>query len=303
MAFQNASGWNNLPNGVFVPEIYSQKVQKFFRRAAVVEAITNTDYYGEIAEFGDTVHIIKEPTITVAPYARGTQVLTQDLADDEITLQVDQAFYFGFKVDDIEAKQAHLNWEDLSTSSGAYSLKDNFDAEVLAYMIAQVPTAGQFGTTGAPKSIVLGFATGITPLQILNRHARLLDENNVPTENRWCVAPPIFWEYMRDENSAIIGIDWQSTGAESSLLRNGRVSAGKIRNFDCYQSNNVPLDSSGQYQILTGHMSSTATASQIAQVEKLRDPNSFADIVRGMHMYGRKVLRTNAMMLTHTTFS
>lgn len=67
MAFQVAAGWTNLPNGNFVPEIWSQKVQKFFRRASVVEAITNTDYYGEIAEFGDTVHIIKEPTITVAP--------------------------------------------------------------------------------------------------------------------------------------------------------------------------------------------------------------------------------------------
>ena len=67
MAFQVAAGWNNLPNGNFVPEIYSQKVQKFFRRASVVEAITNTDYYGEISEFGDVVHIIKEPTITVAP--------------------------------------------------------------------------------------------------------------------------------------------------------------------------------------------------------------------------------------------
>src|SRR5678809_188486 len=109
MAFQNASGWNNLPNGVFVPEIYSQKVRQFFRRAAVVEAITNTDYYGEIAEFGDTVHIIKEPTITVAPYARGTQVLTQDLADDELTLQVDQANYFAFKVDDIELSLIHIS--------------------------------------------------------------------------------------------------------------------------------------------------------------------------------------------------
>lgn len=286
----------------FVPEIYSQKVQKFFRRASVVEAITNTDYYGEIAEFGDTVHIIKEPTITVAPYARGTQVLTQDLADDELTLQVDQAFYFGFKVDDIEAKQAHLNWEDLSTSSGAYSLKDNFDSEVLTYMIGQVPTAGQFGTLGAAKTV--GFAGGnTTPLQVLNRHARLLDENNVPTENRWCVAPPIFWEYMRDEGSAIIGTDWASTGADGSLLRNGRVAANPIRGFVCYQSNNVPLDGSSQYQILSGHMSATATAAQIAQVEKIRDPNSFADIVRGMHMYGRKTLRTNAMMLTHATFS
>ncbi len=131
MAFQVAAGWQNLPNGNFVPTIFSQKVQKFFRKESVVEAITNTDYYGEIAEFGDTVQIIKEPTITVAPYARGTTVLPQALADDNLTLVVDQANYMSFKVDDIENKQSHVNWEELATSSGAYSLKNAFDAEIL----------------------------------------------------------------------------------------------------------------------------------------------------------------------------
>lgn len=235
-------------------------------------------------------------------YARGTEVIPQDLADDELTLTVDQANYFAFRVDDIEAKQAHLNWEDLSTSSGAYSLKDTFDSEVLTYMISQAPSANTFGTLGAAKTV--GFAGGnTTPLQILNRHARLLDEANVPTENRWCVGPPIFWEYMRDEGSAIIGTDWASTGSDGSLLRNGRVAANPIRGFVCYQSNNVPLDGSSQYQVLTGHMSSTATAAQIAQVEKLRAQSFFGDIVRGMHMYGRKTLRTNALAISHMTFS
>ena len=65
MAFSTAAGYGNLPSGNFVPVIYSQKVLKFFRRASVAEAITNTDYSGEIENFGDTVNIIKEPTITV----------------------------------------------------------------------------------------------------------------------------------------------------------------------------------------------------------------------------------------------
>ena len=74
MAFTNASGYNNLSQGNFTPQIFSQKVQKFFRRASVVEDITNTDYAGEIENFGDTVKIIKEPTITVRDYARGQTV-------------------------------------------------------------------------------------------------------------------------------------------------------------------------------------------------------------------------------------
>lgn len=305
MAFQVAAGWQNLPNGNFVPTIFSQKVQKFFRRESVVEAITNTDYYGEIAEFGDTVRIIKEPVITVAPYARGTTVLPQALADDDFSLTVDQANYFAFKVDDIENKQAHVNWEELATSSGAYSLKDTFDKEVLTYMLSQVSTSApdmRYGTAASP--LTCGFASGnVTPLAILSRLSRLMDEQNIPSDNRWCVGPPIFWEKMQDESSKLIGVDWQSSGSDGSILRNGKILNGLIRGFDPYRSNNMPLDASSHYQILVGHMSSTATASQIAKVEKFRDPNSFADVVRGMHMFGRKTLRTSAMAVTHTDFS
>ncbi len=300
MAFQVAAGWQNLPAGNFSPQIFSQKVQKFFRKESVVEAITNTDYYGEISEFGDTVYIIKEPTITVAPYARGTNVLPQFLADENLSLTVDQANYMAFKVDDIENKQSNVNWEDLATSSGAYSLKDTFDQEVLTYMLSQAPSANTYGTLGAALDV--GFGSGeISPLSVLNRLSRLLDEQNIPSDNRWVVAPPVFWELAQDESSKLVGIDWQSSNGGESLLRNGKVLAGKIRGFEPYRSNNIPLDGSSQYQLLCGHMSSTATASQIAKVEKFRDPNSFADVVRGLHMYGRKTLRTIALGISHFT--
>ena len=101
MAVSRATGYTNLPNDNFIPEIYSQKVQKFFRTASVVEDITNTDYAGEIENFGDTVRIIKEPVVSVASYTRGSVINTQELADDQITLVVDQANAFAFKVDDI----------------------------------------------------------------------------------------------------------------------------------------------------------------------------------------------------------
>src|SRR5258708_2717442 len=105
MAFTRAAGYGNLPNGVFTPVIYSQKVLKFFRKTSVVEDITNTDYFGEIENFGDTVNIILEPVITVTPYQRGSVVTPQDLVDQQTQLQVDHANSFAFKVDDIEAKQ------------------------------------------------------------------------------------------------------------------------------------------------------------------------------------------------------
>lgn len=136
------------------------------------------------------MYIIKEPTIVVAPYARGTTVLPQALNDDQISLTVDQANYMAFQVDDIENKQSHVNWEELATSSGAYSIKDTFDREVLTYMLAQVDSGNVYGTSGSPLTV--GFASGNTsPLAVLNRLSRLLDEQNVPSDNRWVVAPPV----------------------------------------------------------------------------------------------------------------
>ena len=96
MAFTSASGYGNLPNGNFSSVIYSKKVQLAFRKATVVGAVTNSDYFGEIANQGDTVRIIKEPEISVSAYARGTTVTAQDLDDEDFSLVVDKANYFAF---------------------------------------------------------------------------------------------------------------------------------------------------------------------------------------------------------------
>jgi hypothetical protein len=302
MAISVAPGHTNLASGNFVPEIYSKNVLKFFRRAAVAEAITNTDYFGEIANYGDTVHVIKEPTITVSDWARGLKLETQDLADDEDTLIVDQGKYFQFIVDDIEAKQAHINWESMASSSAAYSLKNSYDTNILSYISGQVGASTTVGGDSATKtndlssttlSMDLGYASGeVSPLNVMSRISRLLDEQDVPEENRWFVADPAFWETMQDENSKLMGVDF--TGDSSSILRNGRVTDGLIRGFRCYKTNNV-TDGTNAQVALAGHMSAVATASQIAKTESLRSPQFFGDIVRGAHMFGRKALRTYAI--------
>jgi hypothetical protein len=307
MAFPASAGYGNLPNGAFTPVIYSQKVQKFFRKMSVAEDITNTEYFGEVANMGDTVKIIKEPTITVADYARGQTIIPQDLVDDELTLTVDQAKYFAFKVDDIEDKQAHINWETMAVSSAAYGLKDDFDQVILEYMRTQVDSGNTLGSVSSGQSV--GFSAGqMSPLSVLNRLNRLLDEDNVPSDNRWVVASPQFWEQMSDENSKLIEV--QVTGDAESALRNGRITDKPIRGFTCYKSNNIPPNTktaSGTFSdattmVLAGHMSSTATASQIAKTEMYRDPNSFADIVRGLHLYGRKTLRPTALAAAFVKF-
>ena len=103
-------------NSFFLPKVYSKQVLNFFRKASVIEGITNTDYAGEIAAFGDSVRIIKEPEITVYQYERGQDVTATKLTDQEVTLVVDTANAFKFIVDDIETNMSHVNFRDVATS-------------------------------------------------------------------------------------------------------------------------------------------------------------------------------------------
>ena len=350
MAFKTAAGYGNLPNGNFSPVIYSKQVQLAFRKTSVVENITNSDYFGEISNMGDSVKIIKEPEITVKEYARGANVQPQDLDDEDFTLTIDKANYFAFKIDDIEEAHSHVNFSQLASDRAGYRLKDNYDQDVLGYLsgFAQasnnavassanstvngtksVSTAGSdelltsmklrkdsFGniTTSSagdhsiPIAPRLGGATAqatatATPLQVIARMGRLLDTQFVDTDGRWLVLHPTFIEVLKDEDSRLLNGDF----GESGGLRAG-LSVGKIHGFDVYMSNNLPSVGTGPGTsgtanqnsnfgvIVAGHSSSVATAEQINKTETYRDPDSFADIVRGMHMYGRKILRPEAIV-------
>jgi len=318
MAIGVSSGYGNLPTGNFQAEIYSQKVLKFFRRASVVEDITNTDYAGEIENFGDTVRIMKEPTVSISAYTRGSVVTPQDLADDEIQLTVDQAQAFAFKVDDIEERQSHVNFEALATSSGAFSLKRNYDKNVLQAMIdgagikgasGSVETDSSLGTSGTPHTMA-GSDAGDEAVQIIALMARHLDQADVPEENRWFVAPPRFYETLYKAGAKIAEV--QVTGDNQSPMRNGMLTAQKVMGFTLYKSNALRQSAdattttdmvslsgvaTGENIVLAGHMSSTATANSIAKTEVIRDPDSFADVVRGLHVYGRKVIRPEGLVL------
>ena len=295
MAISKAAGYDNLPSGNFLPIIYSQKVQKFFRTASVVEDITNTDYAGEIENFGDTVNIIKEPTITVSSYTRGGQINIQNLADDQLQLTVDQANAFAFKVDDIEERQSHINFEALATSSGAYALKDSYDENVIAAMFSGAGTT--VGSDGSGTDT--GFGSSETdPTDILANSAKRLHAADVPTDNRWFLGTPEFYEQLGQASAKLM--DASVTGDGTSPLRNGSVLEGQVNGFRLYMTNNFAASSTSNYfKVMFGHMSSTATANQIAKTEVVRDPDSFADIVRGLHIFGRKVLRTEALIARH----
>ena len=336
MAFPKASGYTNLNSGNFSPVIYSRQVQLAFRKASVVEDVTNTDFSGDIASFGDSVKIVKEPEITINSYARGTTLATQDLADDDFTMVIDQANYFQFSIDDIEEATSHLNFMNLATDRAGFKLRDAFDQDVLGYMsgyawggsswaaitsptgtkansaagndellAANKLTQGAFGGSTAANSIPVaaGGGTGAitSPLAILNRIARQMDQANVDTEGRWLVIDPVFAEVLMDSSSKLINADFGG-GDE---MRNGRM-PGTIRGFRIYKSNNLPYKGTGPATaaaagsatnfgvIVAGHDSALSTAQQIAKTETFRSPDTFADNCRGMQLYGRKMLRPEA---------
>ena len=350
MAFAKASGYTNLNSGNFSPVIYSKQVQMEFRKSAVCEAITNSDYFGEIANAGDSVRIIKEPEISVLAYTRGTAIATQDLTDVDFTLTVDKSNYFAFKLDDIEEQQTHINWLSMASNRAAYRLADQYDQEILGYLSGYKQSAlhanagavnnvvsgtkavasagsdelltanklikssfGNITTSSAgdhsiPLAARLAGATSVatataTPLQMVARMARLMDQNNVDKQGRWLVVDSVFQEILADEDSRLLNMDWGQSGG----LRNGLM-LDNLHGFRVYVSNNLPSVGTGSATagtanqntnygvIVAGHDSSVATAQQINKTETYRDPDSFADIVRGMHLYGRKILRPEAIV-------
>ena len=351
MAFAQASGYTNLNSGNFSPVIYSKQVQMEFRKSAVCEAITNSDYFGEIANAGDSVRIIKEPEISVLAYTRGTAIATQDLTDVDFTLTVDKSNYFAFKLDDIEEQQTHINWLTMASNRAAYRLADQYDQEILGYLsgykqaalhanagtvnnvvsgtiadaaagtdellaankLKKVSFTNITTTSAADHSIPLAArmagataaATATaTPLQVIARMARLMDQNNVDKQGRWLVVDSVFQEILADEDSRLLNMDWGQSGG----LRNGLM-LDNLHGFRVYVSNNLPSVGTGSATagsanqntnygvIVAGHDSSVATAQQINKTETYRDPDSFADIVRGMHLYGRKILRPEALVV------
>ena len=299
MAFASAAGYGNLPNGNFSPVIYSKQVQLAFRKASIVEAITNNDYFGEIAQMGDSVKIIKEPEITVKEYARGTTITPQDLDDEDFNLTIDKANYFAFKVDDIEEAHSHVNFQSLASDRAAYRLADQFDQDVLGYLsgFKQSSIHGAADTVNDTVNggkAVTSASDGANLVGAELLASMSLDASDFTNTSGTAGAA-----------NSCIGVEPRAggaTAAKSSTAGNAfplQIIARMSRLMDQQnvdtQGRWLVLNSSNMGIIVAGHSSAVATAEQINKTETYRDPDSFADIVRGMHLYGRKILRPEAI--------
>lgn len=274
----------------FIPEIWSARLLTALRKSLVFAqpAIVNRDYEGEISQSGDTVRItsISDPTIgTYVP--NSTSITPENLTDAQRTLVVDQAKYFAFEVDDVEMRQAKGNVMPEALSRAAYKLRDVVDQYVAAFYTsvnsANIVNSGTAVAVTAADPTAL-YDDVLVPLSVK------LDEANTPTEGRWVVLPP--WLHGRGlSDDRFVRADASGTTAG---LRNGFI--GQAAGFDIYKSNNVVNVTGDDFAVLAGAGNMAISyAEQINKVEAYRPESSFSDAVKGLHLWGAKVVRPEGL--------
>lgn len=266
----------------FIPKVWSAKIlvalMKFhiFGSAAVV----NRDYEGEIQDKGNSVKINAVGDITIKDYDKNTEIdSAENLNDAGQELLIDQAKYFNFKVDDIDKVQTNANVMAEAMSRAGYGLRDKVDVFIASSHIL-VPSANFVGTDGAP--IIPTKEDAYDYLVDLNTK---LDEANVPAEGRFCIVPPWFEGLLLKDSRFIAA----GTAKTDDVIRNGMI--GRAAGFDIYKSNNTPNNNGAQYKVIAGHPMAYSFAEQIVKTEAYRPEKSFADAVKGMHVYGGRLVR------------
>lgn len=290
------SGSNQSPvyTGNFIPVIWSSKLIEKFYSATVLAAICNTDYEGEIKNQGDTVNIRTKPTITIRDYQVNQDLVVERPSSSMTTLTIDNAKYFNVALDDIMETQSDLNMLSMWSDDASEQLKITIDTAVLATIPAGI-TALNKGVAAGRISQNLNLGTTAapfvaTPNTILNGIVDLgtvLDEQNIPESGRWLIIPP--WVAGMIKKSDLRNASISGDGV--SMMRNGRL--GMIDRFTLYASNLLPTATEGSataFHLLAGHPHGITFASQITKIEQMRSERSFSDLLRGLQVYGSKVL-------------
>ena len=270
-----SAGYNNLPNGHFIPEVWSRKLQAKFYATTVFGAISNNDWEGEIQGQGSKVIIRKRPTITISDYEVGGTINYQDLTDEKIELLIDKAKVYAFKVDDIDRAQADINIINETTLDASEQMKIHIDTNLLANIY-----------TDATSSLTSTIVTKTNVLEWIVDAGTELDQLNIPVEGRWLVIPPWIAGMIKKGDLK----DASITGDLQSPIRNGRL--GMIDRFTIYVSNNIALTgvpATGTFHCIAGTRDFVCFASQYTRTETLRLQDTFGDAIRGLNVYGFKV--------------
>jgi hypothetical protein len=273
----------------FIPKIWSSKLLIALRAQLVYggEGVINRDYEGEIAQAGDTVHIVSFADPAVRDYVKNTNITFDLLTDTDRTLVVDQAKYYAFTVDDIDKRQALNGFVEATTLGASYNLAAATDTYLSGAMAAAVVAGNKLGATAV--------SSADTAFKMMISLRTKLVKSNVPGQGRWCVVPPEIYAYFLQDARFI---NAQASADGGTALRTGFV--GRIAGFDVFESNTVPAPA-GVFTVLAGHGMATTYADQIVETEALRLQAQFGDGVRGLHLYGAKVTRPDALASANVT--
>jgi hypothetical protein len=302
------SAGNGLSGTGFIPEIWSGKLIEKFYASTVLAAISNTDYEGEIKSHGDKVHIRTKPTITIKTYLADAALELERPQGNQILLNIDQGQYFNTILDDVMNVQSDINLMSMWSDDAAEQMKIVIDKAVLLGLYNQADaanrglTAGKItgainlGVTGTPLALVAASPGGgqVDILDMMLRLGQALDEQNIPETGRWIVMPT--WAAVLVKRSELRQA--YLSGDNVSMLRNGRL--GMVDRFTLYTSNLLPFGTAaglaaGEFVIYAGHQHGLTFASQMTKMETLRSELTFGQIMRGLQVYGYKVVDGTAL--------
>lgn len=308
MAYPVSGGRPNF-SGTFIPEIWSGKLIENFYDATVLAAISNTDYEGEIRRMGDTVNIRTQPNITIRDYVKGQTLTVEQPEAPKLQLLIDKGEYFACVEDDVDRVQSDIKMMDMWSKDASEQMKIKIDQRVLTDILPDIHasnkggTAGaksasfNLGTTGSPLTVTKDGASTTTPvIDLIVDMGTVLDEANVPENDRFLVIPAKMAGLIKKSELK----DASLTGDGTTPLRNGRL--GMIDRFTLYVSHNLNV-SSGKTSLIAGHKMGFTFASQMTEMESLRAESTFGNIVRGLQVYGYKVVKPQALAQAVIQFS
>ena len=308
--YPNGSTGNGLAAAGFVPAIWSGKLVEKFYSSTVLSAISNTDYEGEIKNQGDTVKIRTKPTITISDYRADGSLALQRPVGTTIELTIDKGKYFSVILDDVMEIQSDLNNMSIWADDASEQFKITIDTAVLLGLVNQptattnrgtaagaISAAVNLGATGSPLALVNADpASGeVEVLDAILRMGQVLDEANIPETGRWLVMPT--WMATLIKRSELRQANL--TGDGQTIMRNGRI--GMVDRFTLYTSNLLPngatnIGVAGEYGVFAGHAHGLTFASQFSKVETLKSESTFGQILRGLQVYGCKVVDGTALV-------
>lgn len=282
MAANVARQGNNLPNGNFLPAVWSKKLNaKYYAQTCLMD-ITNNNWEGEIKGQGSQVEIRQRPTVAVTDYTVNQDIQYQDITDEKITLLIDKAKSFAFKVDDIDNAQSDIRILNELTTDAGYQMKIAVEKGVFGTIYSDATNA--LSTLTMDKTNVIDW--------IVDAEVKL-EENNIPSDGRFIIIPPKAAGYIQKSDLKNAAVTGDAKSIIRSNLNNGRL--GEIGGMTVYVSNN--LTSSGTtFQCIAGHKSAVTFASQIVKVENIRLQTKFGDAVRGLNVYGYKTVLPSGLV-------